>query len=347
MTPVPQPLTGRRVLIRVDGDHLIGLGHIYRMRTLAQGLASRGAEVTMLTLAGTVGGALLREAGLRVREVARADDHAALRSVVGALQPAIVIVDILETTTEALRALRPEGGSLLTVDDVGAGLRLADAVINPIVFHWGRYRPEDSRARLFEGPAYMILQPEVAGYTAHAPEISPLGERVLLAFGGTDTRNVTERMLEALNRVGRTLTLRVNLGPGAIPSSRFDTAVTGTLHRLTVMRGCPSLIAEFAAADLVICAGGVTLYELAALGIPAAAVATEDHEAVNIAYWTAQGTTIPLGYHATLDLDHVAGEVEKLLSDRPMRQSMAMRGHALVDGRGLSRCLDVIAEIAP
>lgn len=347
MTPVPRRLAGRRILIRVDGDHAIGLGHIYRMRALAQALVAEGAEVRVLTLAGTVGATLLRDAGLTVEELPRSDDHESLRRLVSVWRPAVVVIDTLETTDDTLAALRPENGALVTIDDVGAGLRLADAVINPIVFHWGRYRAEECRARLFEGPAYMMLQPEARERAAHDPAIPPRAERLLLTFGGTDTRNVTERVLEAVNRLDGPLTLRVNLGPGAAPSPRFDAAAAKTPHRLTVMRGCPSLIAEFAAADLVLCAGGVMLYEVAALGVPAAAVATEDHETTNIAYWAARGTAVPLGHHAALDPGRVAEEVGRLLNDQPARRAMSMRGRALVDGRGLARCVAVIAGALP
>ena len=44
-------LCDRSILLCVDGSHVIGLGHIYRMKSLALALHEAGDKVSFLTLA--------------------------------------------------------------------------------------------------------------------------------------------------------------------------------------------------------------------------------------------------------------------------------------------------------
>lgn len=334
---------GATVLIRVDGTPERGLGHVVRMQRLAAGLGARGHRIAFATIAGTLGERVLGEAGLLCHPLASAEP-ASFAALVAEQAPRLVIFDVLDTDAALMDAAG--GRPVLCFDDCGAGLARAAAVINPIVFHWGRYAVADCRARLYEGPAYMILPPEIAALRDGRGGPERPGLRLLLAFGGTDTHGVTPRMVENLNRAAPPLSLRINLGPGAAPSAALDRAVAGSPHAIQVLDGVPSLLAEFAAADLVVCGGGIMLYELAALGVPAAALATEDHEAVNIAWFTARGTAIDLGHHHALAAAEAARRLVETLTDRSARAGLAGAGPALVDGRGLERCVTVVEDLA-
>lgn len=335
---------GRRILIRVDGDHAIGLGHIMRMRALALALAAEGREVVLLTRPDTSGERVLRDAGLDARPFRDGDLAEAVRAVGGA---DVAAVDTLDTGAAELAALRAGGTRrIVTFDDAAAGLAHADAVVNAIIFHWGRHQPRDVAARLCEGPDWMILQPDVVARRRPPREIAPQGRRVLTAFGGTDTRALTARALDLLAATPGPLAVRANLGYGAEPDPAVARAAAKSPHPVVLLRGAPSLAAEMVEADLVLCAGGVMLYELAALGVPAAAIAAEDHEAINIAWWAAAGTVVDLGHYAAFDAAAAARTAARLLADPAARRAMADRGPAIVDGRGLERCVALIKELA-
>jgi spore coat polysaccharide biosynthesis predicted glycosyltransferase SpsG len=337
-------MAARRVLIRVDGTRDIGLGHVVRMRTLALAFRERGDPVTVATRQGTLGAKLMAEAGLAVRELPDSPAPDDLAEAAAALRPDLTVVDTLETTDAELAALRR--GRLVVFDDWGAGLRLADAVVNAIVFHWGRYRREEARAKLFEGPAYVILPPDIAARAGRAPNIAPVARRLFLAIGGTDSRGLTPRMLDVLARLSGPLEIRVNLGPGSNDADAVRAAAAHSPHRTEILAGAPSLADEFIRADLALCGGGNTLYELAALGVPAAAVATEDHEAANIRYWSGVGSAVDLGSWSALDGDRVAETVAALSADPARRGALSAAGLKTVDGRGLERCLAVLDGLA-
>jgi UDP-2,4-diacetamido-2,4,6-trideoxy-beta-L-altropyranose hydrolase len=351
----PSPPLPHRVLIRADGSHRIGLGHIYRMRTLALALRGRGHRVLWVTLENPASTALLRAAGLEYIPYAEGTLESTLIPAVRELNPDLVLNDTLATTPEALAQIRAlTDAPLLTFDDTGAGLQLADAVINAFAFHWGRYDPRACRARLYEGPAYMILQEGVIALAQKDKAIAAQANHLCLSFGGTDTHFITERALEAVNQVWRyrageirgPLEVTVNLGPGSAGSPRLDQAVAASPHRVRLRRAAPDLLDELQRTDLVLCAGGNMLYELAAMGVPAIAIPAEPHEVSNVHYWGGVGTAVALEWERQLDFAQVTAAVEDLLGGREKRLAMSRAGKAHMDTHGLDRVLDIIDALA-
>lgn len=340
-------LLGKRILIRVDGSHSIGMGHIYRMKTLALALQQAGSQVAFLTKIDEVANNLLNTAGI-ASYVFQTDSYSSvLRKAIDEQKPHLIIQDILETTSELMRLLKDTSpAKIVNLDDVGAGLVMADVAINSIVFHWGKYKKDDCQAQVFEGPQYMILQPEVSRYINSVPKIPDEIQNILLAFGGTDTHYVTERVLPAIDNIEKKLSIKINLGPGSHLSPVLKEAVQKSIHQIDLMHSIPSLLKEFSQADLVICGGGNILYELAALGIPSVSIATEKHEILNTNYWSGIGTTISLGWEKTLTYAKISETVGSLLANKEQRREMSKLGKETVDDMGLVRVVKIIKMLA-
>jgi len=324
------------VAIRLEGGHRWGLGHLQRQRGVAEALCELGLEVGFITTAGSEAARHLGAGGWPVHPVA------AGQLVPAEVRPRLLIVDML-AQGESLRRYRgahPQVG-VITFDDVGAGLAVADAVINPLVAGWGAYDRSQVRAELLEGPAYAPLRRALTAAIEPERQVAERARTVLLAFGGSDDHGIAPRVLDLLRTVPGALELRVNRGPAARYGARLDEAIMGHPHR--VMATEEDFVAEMARADLVLCAGGSMLYELAALGTVAAATAGEDHEVANIASFAEAGTLVDLGSHR--DLGPAAhGGLSRALFDGPRRRAMSRAGRALVDGRGLERVVSRIME---
>ena len=341
-------LTGKRVLIRVDGSHAIGLGHIYRMKALAQGLSERGAVPTFVTLLDGTANRLLQATGLTVHAYAEGDLRDALAKVSQEFRPDWIIQDVLATREDEVLYLKSlSAAKLIHFDDSGAGLRLADVVINAFVYHWGEYAGYGSNTRLYEGAGLMILQKEIESYRGKPRAIVSQARQVTMGFGGTDTHGVTESVLTALRDLGgQRFEVSVILGPGTLETPGLATAVAQSPHKVVVKKGVADLFAEFNSSDLVLCGGGNSLYELATLGIPSLAIACEPHEAKNIAYWEKAGTTIGVGFRRQLHPDFSA-VVDTLANDQSRREAMATAGRNVMSDSGLQKVLGILeAELS-
>lgn len=332
----------RKVLIRVDGSRAIGLGHVVRMRNLALALRKRGMECMFLSRPDPVVRRLLGSEGFRCCNFT---SDRSLNEALRLHKPAIIIQDILRTSTAWMRKLKSlTDAPIINFDDTGSGLRHADAVINAIVFHWKKYRRASSRARLHEGVRYMILP---RGFTGAPRAIPNRARRIVLAFGGTDNRRLTERTLDILSLSALPMNLRINLGPGRPLTPALRRAIRRSPHAITLLRSVPNLAAELRRADLVICAGGNMLYELAALGTPSACIASEPHERLNTAFWSRAGTTLALGFEKQLDRQRACDAICRLILDPRKRRLMSRRGRAAMDSRGLERVTRIIEGFMP
>lgn len=337
----------KRVLIRADGSNAIGLGHIYRMKTLAESLVATGYRVAFVTVADDVVKALLKEIPVNCYFFHTENFRDAISHAMSTETPHLLIYDALRTSEEDLCVIRKGSGCrIVTFDDTGAGLTMADAVINPMVFCWGEYRTSECRARLFEGPDYMILPTSIGEYIRREKPIRQDAIQVFCAYGGTDTYNLTERTIEALNLSKKSLMLRVNLGPGVQSNESFSRTVANSQHCVKVIKQIPNLFEEFWAADVVLCAGGLMVWELAAIGTPSIAIAAEAHEERNLDFLSRAGTTVSLGYYKNVIWEEIPDVLSGLLTEGSARIRMSHAGRKTVDGKGLTRVLEIVRELA-
>jgi len=341
-------LLGKRVLVRVDGSHAIGLGHIYRMKSLALGMVGKGASPAFLSLKDETANRILRSTGLPVFTFADGHLRTALPAAVDTIKPDLIVQDTLATNVDDVQFVRSLGNaSLIHIDDTGAGLTHADLVINSSVFHWGAYAGHGPNTKLFEGAGLMILQNEIEAYRRDIRATAAQAKQVLVGFGGTDTHGVTETVLNALDAVTAfQLEVTVILGPGSEEPSGLSKAVEHSPHQVVIKRGVADLFAEFHGSDLVFCGGGVALYELATLGTPCLAVACEPHEEKNIAYWQGEGSAMRVGFRNALQSDF-ATVVADLLVNPERRQAMSDAGRRVMAGSGLQRVLGILESELP
>jgi UDP-2,4-diacetamido-2,4,6-trideoxy-beta-L-altropyranose hydrolase len=337
--------SGRRVLIVVNGSHRIGLGHVYRMITLATALRRMGLRILLAVQEDAPTQKLLRGAGLDHRHFPPTSRTRALKRAVLEFRPDVIVHDVLATDMKDLAGLRRlSRARLVHFDDPGAGLKAADVVINALCFHWGRYRAGDCRARLYEGPRYMILHPAIRGHIRRRRRTPAKARKILLAFGGTDTHHLTERVMRALNEVKAPMDVAVNIGPGYRMPPAFERHLQSSPHRTRILRGVPDLFAEFEKADLVIAAGGIMLYELAAMGVPSVSIPAEPHEIANASYWARAGSTVALEWEKRLKTSRITQVVSRLRGDAPRRSRMSAAGRRSMDTLGLKRVVKIVTE---
>jgi len=339
-------IKGKKILIRVDGSHLIGLGHIYRMNSLSSFLKQKGSNVSFLTLEDNISNNLLKKTGLPCFIFQHNSYNSILKRAIKQCQPDLIIQDILETSIESLKNLQKNtSAKIVNFDDINAGLLIADAVINGMVFHWNKYKTKEIRTNLYEGTKYMVLQPELNKYINLEKTISKKAKNILIVIGGTDTHYVTERVLESINEINDLLNVKINIGPGAKTTYNFYQLKKASKHHIDIIQFSPNLFKECYQADLVICGGGTMLYELAAIGIPSASIATESHEILNINYWAKIGSTVSLGGEKDMKIRQISDIVERLLNNKKKLLQMSKVGKKVIDEKGIFRVFNILEEI--
>lgn len=333
-----------RVNILPDAGPTAGLGHLRRCLALAHALKLQGAAVTFLVPAGRSLAGRLTRAGFGVRPL----PHDAPLAASGALPDAdALVIDSYRLTPEEMAGLRPPAGILVCFDDLADHPLPADLVVNGALGAAALpYRGLRPRQRFLLGPRYLALAPSFAG-TPPRPVRATVRE-VLITTGGSDPEGAAASLLAIASRVPGDFRISMVEGPLYPAASREAVRRLAAEYRdrIRIVRPRNPRHAMHRA-DLAIAGGGVTLYELAALGTPTLAVELAANQAVNLAGLSQAGVIAWAG--ATEDT-HFAVKFEsllkELLADREWRHAMSRAGQALVDGRGAERLARQVLELA-
>ena len=92
-----------------------------------------------------------------------------------------------------------------------------------------------------------------------------------------------------------------------------------------------------ASADLAITAGGMTVFEMAALGVPILIVQIADNQIPIAKAWQQYGYGINMGRLDQLTPEYLQREFMFLIKDRVKCDAMSEAGRSLVDGEGARR----------
>jgi spore coat polysaccharide biosynthesis predicted glycosyltransferase SpsG len=297
----------------------VGFGHLVRCRTLARALgvepvmAVRGSRATR-AMAVTLGTA-----------VADAHSDAGLR----ALAPALLVVDDPSATCAEIwvRRARRAGIPVATLHDLGRAYVASDLVIDGTV----RFGPRPEGSAMLAGPGYAVLDAALAAVRRRSRK--PRIARVLVALGGG--RHVRALAAPLCLAIARHV-------PGAdihVARGFAGGAASPALPHVTWIDAPYGLAGELAEASIAVVAGGVTLYEACAVGVPVVAVAVVPAQRESIRSLARQGAVVD-GGPSPLDgaaAERVAEIAARLMTNTVLAARQSRRARLVVDGLGARR----------
>jgi spore coat polysaccharide biosynthesis predicted glycosyltransferase SpsG len=311
-----------RVLFRVAAGPRIGFGHLMRARSLARALGTaplvsiRGTEETCRTAV---------RHGVEPQRLA-------LDCFDGSKPFDLLVVDdpARDEAEPWVLAARQRGIPVVAVIDRGLAYVDADLVID------GSIEP-CAGPRVLNGPMYAVIDPSIA--TARdLPSVERSG--VLIALGGgAHVRAWGAAVARAIRRQLPDVRVRI-AGGFTRPPSADDESVRwiSAPHGLTD---------ELRRAAVAVVAGGLTLYEAAALGAPIVGLAVVPEQQPAIAAFARRGAAMNAGIAGdAAALQRAADAVLTLVTHRQRAARFAAAASRLVDGRGAFRAADAIRQLA-
>jgi UDP-2,4-diacetamido-2,4,6-trideoxy-beta-L-altropyranose hydrolase len=338
-----------KLLVRADASPRLGVGHVMRCLALGQAWQETGGQVSFLTTAEAP--ALLgrlEEEGMAVSLLAAPPGSAqdASESLDMARQSGAgwIVVDGYHFGAEYQRQLKESGRNMLFIDDEGRGEHYyADLVLNQNIHaHEGLYGAREPYTRLLLGPRYALLRREFWPWKGWQRQISPVARKVLVTLGGGDPDNVTLKVIQALKQVEVPgLEARIIVGPANPHREELDREVGGDKH-LQLLENAAHMPELISWADLAICAGGGTFYELAFMQLPGCVIVIAENQKLNVDYLEKQKLCLNIGCLHSLNLNEICKDVCRLIFDEKLRKEMSRKLRGTVDGLGTDR---IIVEI--
>lgn len=367
------------VVIRADANSKIGMGHVMRCLSVADALVKRREEVLFVTADDTPV-PLLTKKGIpyRVLHTDYADMEAELPELLAVLRELTlraespeaallqrntsILVDSYYVTEKYLAALKKRITTIY-MDDIYAFSYPVDMLINYNIYGEEMGYEKDAAfadTKLLLGANYVPLREEFsagAGYVQSRKELSlgaanvtPAEEGgILITTGGSDSFNLAGQLLMEAMKYDALKEKEYHVVSGSLNPHIGELQALAQKHENIHIHCNVTNMAELMAeSEVALSAGGSTLYELCAMGVPVIAFSFAENQERLVQTFVKRGIAQYGGNYRTdgnkMIQNTIAG-LETLLEDKNLRTEYRKKARTLVDGKGAERIAEAIQAL--
>jgi len=353
----------KSVVIRADASPVVGIGHVMRMYALAAAFIASGWTVKLCfkecppQILRLFSEREIVVAHLNCPKEATTEEEVAFLVEFCRLHDAeLIILDGYQFTFEYQSRLSQSGLKLMVMDDFKHSDKYCcDFLINQ---NFGaenlEYDCTLANTKLLLGNQYTLIRPEIMVYKEHPLSIDKTAFKILLSLGGADYDNASSLILNAISMASSMLTkleAKVVVTTIAGSANPHKDALKEQIDKLNqseqiefiLLTEVIDLGSHIAATDLLISAGGGTVWEAACLATANMVVITASNQ-TGVARFAEAGAIFNIGDIGLLSEETIAQALVHFLFSRDFRKMPALASQ-LVDGLGASRVVKAVESI--
>lgn len=353
------------VVIRADANSKIGMGHVMRCLSVADALVKRGEEVLFVTADDTPV-PLLTKKGVpyRVLHTDYADMEAELPELLAVLRELTlraespeaallqrntsILVDSYYVTEKYLAALKSRITTIY-MDDIYAFSYPVDMLINYNIYGEEMGYEKDAAfadTKLLLGTEYVPLREE---FSAGVQQRTAANCGILITTGGSDSFNLAGQLLMEAMKYDALKEKEYHVVSGSLNPHIGELQALAQKHENIHIHCNVTNMAELMAeSEVALSAGGSTLYELCAMGVPVIAFSFAENQERLVQTFVKRGIAQYGGNYRTdgnkMIQNTIAG-LETLLEDENLRTEYRKKARTLVDGKGADRIAEAIQAL--
>ena len=337
------------IAIRVDGNSEIATGHIMRCLAVASGLKASGTECIFI-VADDNSESLLSAGGFRIINL-----HSVWNDLDGEISKMIdviesqkidrLIVDTYFVTEKYLSALE-EVCRVIYIDDLNAFRYPVSVLINYNLYaqdipYSKIYAGTDTR--LLIGPKYTPLRSEFQNIKPHFRENV---KKILITAGGVDTYNAAGEILRRVAGDDFFDGIEFHVVAGRLNNHIAELESLSEKYPNVIIHKSVQRMSELMCdCDVAVTAGGSTMYELCACGVPSICFSWADNQVMGVDAFSKSGLMIGAGdirKDSKKCIKAVVDGLKTYCEDSEMRVRDGNRLMGIVDGEGVRRICEVV-----
>jgi len=343
------------IFIRTDGNENIASGHLVRCITIAKAILKQGGKIGFLVSDEQS----YQELSQRFRDINSnpnveitilgtsykdmESELQVLKDVLSEQAEAVILIDSYYVTPHYLQEVR-KCAKVYYLDDLQMFDYAVDGIINYDLYVDDSFYKSADKVYL-EGK-FTPLREQFAECDYKVREAS---KDLLLTTGGTDPTCFCEQFIRGFLMLGNAKEWRIHLVVGSMFENKEVLAeIARDEERVLIYENVDDMARLMMECDVAVSAGGTTLFELCAVGLPTISISISSNQIpCNEAF--AKAGVIPYIGHVTADteataalLDHVYAKVMELGSNLSKRQEMSLHQKNAVDGGGADRIASLL-----
>jgi len=338
----------RKVFVRADGNEKIGMGHLMRTLTIMDQMDHSKAEITYLC-ATERGAELVIQKGYRAELLS--SDYQKPEEEVKLLKPLLkkaaelseseplILVDTYYVTDDYLQFLAGYG-TVVLLDDMMQRAFPVDGVINYNAFaqeEW--YSAHYPQKKRWIGSSYVPLREEFNDTPKADPSV---GNEILITTGGGDLQGIGMQILEML--YSKEYVFHLVLGNFGKANDAFMKFAKDKPN-IMIHKAVQNMAELMGKCILGITAGGSTVYEMSAMGLPMIVFSYAENQEKLADFIGSNAAGFHAGaFHLNPEqcLKEIKKGFERATLEPEVRLSWRDKAMRLVDGRGAKRLAEAL-----
>lgn len=335
------------VYIRADGNETIATGHLMRCLTIARALVRRGAVPTFI-VSDTTSISLLQKmmtpdeliehvfSIIHLQTDFREPDNEipVLRNLLTSHPVSCVLVDSYYVSAHYLSELK-QFCRVAYLDDLQAFDYPVNLIINyDMNIDTSFYKSAEA---VLTGCAYTPLREQFSLHAYHPWENV---RDIFLSTGGTDPFDIAGGLAAGLlaDPVFKDACLHLLTGPMHVHRAQLE-ELSRKESRVILHENVTEMAALMSECDLAVSAGGTTLYELCAVGVPAVSYSMADNQLPGVLAFDNAGLIPYIGdvRNNPAFYERALAQLRSLALDAKRRSEQSLRMRMTIDGAGADR----------
>ena len=246
----------------------------------------------------------------------------------------IIVLDLKDNSIEYINKLKKLDFKIVAFDDLGNGSDSVDILIDANI------HISTEKTNRFFGPDYIFLPRIFSELNQKNKVIKNEIENITFFFGGADPENISAFLLDSWNELSFCKKqIKILAFKKKIKNLRIPENVEIIEPKLS-----SSAIAEiYYNSDLLIIAGGITVYEVMCIGVPAIVINQNEEQNRNVGFYDKFIENIGV-FNKNTAIEILNERYEKI-ADRAYRELLSLNSKKLIDGKGFFRIIDILMKL--
>ncbi|PCJ62047.1 MAG: hypothetical protein COA79_05005 [Planctomycetota bacterium] len=334
-------MSNKQVLIQADATNEYGLGMVSSANSIAEELATRNYEVTIITNAplgekyfkNSLHNIVIKPEGSGKEQLSEILDKNSFNECLLLLTSAV-------DSELYFNKLNPSKIVLIKESFI-------DNIKIPIDLFISSIQVKEPKnvnlKKSLVGPKYHFIKKAILK-SPKAVIKKHIGS-VLLTMGGADNKEITLALMSMLYAVLEDCQHTVLLGTCNKRVGFTEKRLLGISDDIEINRNVKRVEHRYPKFDLALGKGGVTSYELMYLGVPQILISTNENQRSLLEYLQKEGVICYAGHWNEIKEDNIVNAVNAFMNSIELRQSLSAKSKELIDGLGIQRIADAIESL--